>query len=279
MSKSAENFLSTMATSSLARYLNSSSILSENKLLDLCQKIQSNEPLVFNKESFCLIAEIKKTSPSSGKLSPNDFNIQQQTNHYINGKADIISVLTEPSRFAGSLQDLSELSTTYPETAFMRKDFLVHPYQVSEALYYGARGVLLITGILNEEQLADMIKRALEHNMFVLIEAFNKEELNLSRAVISQFKDAQDSLMLGINCRDLKTLEVSFSRFKALSEYLPQEGLCIAESGIFNTNDISQIVDWGYSGALVGTALMQTNNPENTLLEFRQVAEESKKHV
>ena len=79
MSKSAENFLSTMATSSLARYRNSSSILSENKLLDLCQKIQSNEPLVFNKESFCLIAEIKKTSPSSGKLSPNDFNIQQQS--------------------------------------------------------------------------------------------------------------------------------------------------------------------------------------------------------
>ena len=83
--------------------------------------------------------------------------------------------------------------------------------------------------------------------------------------------------MLGVNCRDLKSLEVDFARFNSLSELLPQNIACIAESGIVNSNDISKIVDWGYSGALVGTALMQTNKPESTLIEFRKKAQEAQK--
>ena len=83
--------------------------------------------------------------------------------------------------------------------------------------------------------------------------------------------------MLGINCRDLKSLEVDFGRFNKLSKLLPEDIVCIAESGILNSNDVSKIVDWGYSGALVGTMLMQTNNPENSLIEFRKIAEEAQK--
>ena len=277
MSKVNNNFLSSMATSSLARFKENSVILSEQELLDRLNEVKPSHPFVLNNQSFCLIAEIKKTSPSSGNLSRDDFHMTQQASDYIKGKADIISVLTEPSRFSGSLDDLSELSDAFPETAFMRKDFLVHPYQVSEALYYGASGVLLIAAILDEEQLEEMIKRALQHNMFVLIEAFNKEELEQSCSVISRFHGSEGSLMFGVNCRDLKSLEVDFARFNSISEFLPQNITCIAESGILNTNDISKIVDWGYSGALVGTALMQTNNPENTLIEFRKTAEEAQK--
>ena len=277
MSKDNNNFLSSMATSSLARYKENSAILSEQELLDRVIDAQPTEPFMLNNQSFCLIAEIKKTSPSSGNLSRDDFHMTEQASDYIKGKADIISVLTEPSRFSGALDDIKDLSEAFPEVAFMRKDFLVHPYQVSEALYYGASGVLLITAILSEEQLEEMIKRVLEHNMFALIEAFNKEELEQSCSVISRFHGYEASLMLGVNCRDLKSLEVDFARFNSLSEFLPQNIACIAESGIVNSNDISKIVDWGYSGALVGTALMQTNNPESTLIEFRKTAEEAQK--
>ena len=277
MSKDNNNFLTSMATSSLSRYKENSAILSEQELLDRVIDAQPAERFMLNNQGFCLIAEIKKTSPSSGKISRDDFHMREQASDYIKGKADIISVLTEPSRFSGSLDDLSELSDAFPDVAFMRKDFLVHPYQVSEALYYGARGVLLIAAILSEEQLEEMIKRALEHNMFVLIEAFNKEELEQSCSVISRFHDSKGVLMLGVNCRDLKSLEVDFSRFKSVAELLPQNITCIAESGILNTNDISKIVDWGYSGVLVGTALMQTTKPESTLIEFRKKAEEAQK--
>ena len=277
MSKESNNFLSTMASSSLDRYKDNSAILSEQEILDRVIDAQPAEPFILNNQSFCLIAEIKKTSPSSGNLSGDDFHMRQQVSDYIKGRADIISVLTEPSRFSGSLDDLKELSNAFPDVAFMRKDFLVHPYQVSEALYCGASGVLLIAAILDEGQLEEMIKRALEHNMFVLIEAFNKKELEQSCAAVSRFSDSKDSLMLGINCRDLKSLEVDFGRFNKLSELLPEDIVCIAESGILNSNDVSKIVDWGYSGALVGTMLMQTNNPESSLIEFRKIAEEAQK--
>ena len=277
MSKVNNNFLSSMATSSLARFRENSVILSEQELLDRLNEVKPRQPFVLNNQGFCLIAEIKKTSPSSGNLSSDDFQMRQQVSDYIKGRADIISVLTEPSRFSGSLDDLKELSNAFPDVAFMRKDFLVHPYQVSESLYCGASGVLLIAAILDEGLLEEMIKRALEHNMFVLIEAFNKKELEQSCAAVSRFTDSKDSLMLGVNCRDLKSLEVDFARFKSVSESLPQSITCIAESGIVNSNDISKIVDWGYSGALVGTALMQTNNPENALIEFRKTAEEAQK--
>ena len=266
-----------MATSSLARYKDNSAILSEQEILDRVIDAQPTESFMLNNQSFCLIAEIKKTSPSSGNLSGDDFHMRQQVSDYIKGRADIISVLTEPSRFSGSLDDLKELSNTFPDVAFMRKDFLVHPYQVSEALYFGASGVLLIAAILAEGQLEEMIKRALEHNMFILIEAFNKKELEQSCTAVSRFSDSKDSLMLGINCRDLKSLEVEFGRFNKLSELLPEDIVCIAESGILNSNDVSKIVDWGYSGALVGTMLMQTNNPESSLIEFRKIAEEAQK--
>jgi indole-3-glycerol phosphate synthase len=277
MSKDNNNFLSSMATSSLARYKENSAILSEQEILDRVIDAQPAEPFMLNNQSFCLIAEIKKTSPSSGNLSRDDFHMTEQASDYIKGKADIISVLTEPSRFSGALDDLKDLSEAFPNVAFMRKDFLVHPYQISEALYYGARGVLLIAAILSEEQLEEMIKRVLEHNMFALIEAFNKEELEQSCSVISRFHGSEGSLMLGVNCRDLKSLEVDFARFKSVAELLPQNITCIAESGIVNSNDISKIVDWGYSGALVGTALMQTNKPESALIEFRKAAQEAQK--
>jgi indole-3-glycerol phosphate synthase len=154
----------------------------------------------------------------------------------------------------------------------MRKDFLVHPYQVSEACYAGAAGVLLIAGILSDSQLETMIKRAQKHHMFVLVEVFNKKELEQSISVIAKLNNQPSSIMLGVNCRDLKTLKVNFSWFEQLAEALPKGLVCVAESGINVPSDIRKIVKWGYKGALIGTTLMQANDPAQTLLEFRQAA-------
>ncbi len=225
-----------------------------------------------NKDGFTLIAEIKKASPSIGALSVDNFDLCHQAQNYIAGGADIISVLTEPTRFLGSLNDLSKLSKQYPNTPFMRKDFLVHPYQVSEAFYSGAAGVLLIAGILSDAQLETMIKRAQQHHMFALVEVFNKAELEQSIGVIANLNSQPTSIMLGVNCRDLKSLEVNFSWFEHLAEALPKDFICVAESGTNVPSDIRKIVSWGYRGALIGTTLMQSDDPAQTLLDFRQAA-------
>jgi indole-3-glycerol phosphate synthase len=130
----------------------------------------------------------------------------------------------------------------------------------------------LIAGILSDAQLETMIKRAQKHHMFVLIEVFNKAELEQSISVITKLNAQSTSIMLGVNCRDLKSLEVNFSRFEHLAEALPKGLLCVAESGINVTSDIRKIVNWGYKGALIGTTLMQSNDPTQTLLDFRQAA-------
>ena len=272
MTKSTDNFLLTMASKSRERYQSSSQSISEHQLIERCGINKPNTTFPLNKDGFTFIAEIKKASPSIGELLPDNFDLHHQAQHYITGGADIISVLTEPSRFLGSLNDLSQLSKQYPNTPFMRKDFLVHPYQVSEACYAGAVGVLLIAGILSDSQLETMIKRAQKHHMFVLVEAFNKKELEQSISVIAKLNNQPGSIMLGVNCRDLKTLKVNFSWFEQLAEALPKGLVCVAESGINVPSDIRKIVNWGYKGALIGTTLMQSNNPAQTLLEFRQAA-------
>ena len=272
MTKTTDNFLLTMASKSLERYQSNSQNISEHQLLERCKASKPNRMFQLNKDGFMFIAEIKKASPSIGELAPDNFELCHQAQNYIKGGADIISVLTEPTRFLGSLEDLSKLSKQYPDTLFMRKDFLVRPYQVSEACCAGAAGVLLIAGILSDAQLETMIKRAQEHHMFVLIEAFNKAELEQSISVIAKLNTQSTSIMLGVNCRDLKSLEVNFSRFEHLAEVLPKGLLCVAESGINVTSDIRKIVNWGYKGALIGTTLMQSNDPTQTLLNFRQAA-------
>jgi len=272
MTKTTDNFLLTMASKSLERYQSSSQKINEHQLLERCETNKPNTGFRLNKDDFTFIAEIKKASPSIGELSADNFDLCHQAQNYIVGGADIISVLTEPTRFLGSLDDLSKLSKQYPNTPFMRKDFLVHPYQVSEACYSGAAGVLLIAGILSDAKLETMIKRAQQHHMFVLVEVFNKAELEQSIDVIANLNNQPNSIMLGVNCRDLKSLEVNFSWFEYLAEALPKDLICVAESGINVPNDIRKIVSWGYRGALIGTTLMQSDDPAQTLLDFRQAA-------
>ena len=154
----------------------------------------------------------------------------------------------------------------------MRKDFLVHPYQVSEARHYGANGVLIILAIVDEGQIRAMIQRALHHGMFVLLEAFTKKELHLATRILTTFADHSEQLLVGVNCRDLNTLEVHFSNFEKLATDLPSNTICVAESGVNNLEDLQCVIEMGFGAALIGTALMQSNKPTAKLHEMKQFA-------
>ena len=138
----------------------------------------------------------------------------------------------------------------------MRKDFLVEPVQVLEARKAGASGVLLITTMLDDAKLAAMVDVAFEYGMFVLLESFDEEDLERSARLL----DRDGQLLIGVNTRNLRTLEVDGDRLQRLGPSLPS-ARCVAESGLHSAEDAARVADWGYRLALVGTALMRSDDP------------------
>ena len=212
--------------------------------------------------TFDLIAEIKNRSPAEGQLrdqlpvSGLDRHLAIRAKAYADGGAAAISILTEPSRFDGELAHLETVVATVPSTPVMRKDFLVEPVQVLEARAAGASGVLLITTMLDDDKLASMLDCAFEHGMFVLLESFDKEDLLRS----ARYLDREGQLLIGINTRNLRTLEVDADRLERLAPLLP-DAPCVAESGLHVADDAARVGGWGYTMALVGTALMRSEDP------------------
>ena len=273
MSKQKNNFLQAMALSSMKRLEKNKANQSENSLLKACEGIK-RKPFVEFQSGFVFITEIKKSSPSLGQISKPEFNLFEQAEAYAKSGSNVISVLTEPSKFNGSLQDLNDISKRFSETPTMRKDFLVEPYQVSEAFLNGAGGVLLILAMLSDRMLKMMIERAIKHEMFVLLEAFDEVDMQRAKTIVSEFGLHSSNILLGVNCRDLRTLDVNFSRFENLSSLIPEDVVCIAESGITGASEIEVLSNLGYSGALIGTALMQSETPDQLLKEMMVASSE-----
>ena len=223
--------------------------------------------------TFDVIAEIKQRSPAEGQLGtghPNTHSkgashLISRARAYVEGDAAAISVLTEPSRFDGDLAHLAEVAAAVPGTPIMRKDFLVEPVQVLEARAAGASGVLLITAMLHDDKLRAMIDCAYEHGMFVLLESFDEEDLDRS----ARFLGDDGQLLIGVNTRNLRTLEVDSERLHTLAARLP-EAVCVAESGLRVAEDASRVAGWGYSMALVGTALMRSDDPTALIASMRE---------
>jgi len=223
--------------------------------------------------SFDVIAEIKQRSPAEGKLGdwhPNNqskgvSHLISRAMDYAAGGAAAISVLTEPSRFDGELSHLEEVVAAVPGTPVMRKDFLVEPAQVLEGRKAGASGVLLITTMLSDAKLRAMLDCAFEHGMFVLLESFDEEDLKRSAG----FLDTDGDLLIGVNTRNLRTLEVDPERLQRLAPLLP-DAKCVAESGLRVADDASRAKGWGYSLALVGTALMRSDDPRALITAMRE---------
>ena len=208
---------------------------------------------------FDLIAELKPASPSEGDLSAS-VDLDAQVLAYAEGGAAAVSVLTEPSRFGGSLELLAHVARQLAPhgVPVMRKDFLVHPRQIDEAAAAGAGGVLLMVSILDPEQLEQMVSHALSLRRFVLMEAFDAEEL---RTAVRLAEGRENQVLVGLNSRDLRTLQVQSNRFTELASMLPSNHICVAESGLDEPQDTAQVSQLGYRMALVGSALMRAPNP------------------
>jgi len=205
--------------------------------------------------SFDLIAEIKPRSPSEGRFPERDpvaTAIGYQT-----GLAAVLSVLTEPSSFGGSLDDLRSISASV-DIPVMAKDFLVDPYQVYEAREAGADGVLLIARILSDEALVRMIAVAAQLGMFTLLEAFDADDLER----MSSLARPGAATLIGVNCRDLDTLEIVPERHRDLAGHLPAGQVAVAESAMSGPGDVERVAGLGYHAALVGSALMRSEAPQ-----------------
>ncbi len=226
--------------------------------------------------SFDVIAEIKDYSPSEGALAGADSDRLQQARMYAEGGAVAVSVLTEPSRFAGDLRHLREVAALLAGAGIpaMRKDFLVDPVQLLEARAAGASGALLITAMQDDNELGRMLDCACDLSLFVLLEAFDEDDLERTARLLEQprYADRADAgqLLVGVNTRNLRSLNVDPDRLRLLGPLLPGNAVCVAESGLHTGDDAAAAAGWGYRMALVGTALMRSADPAGLIREMRR---------
>lgn len=208
---------------------------------------------------FDLIAEVKLAAPSSDAPVA-ESRIAERVRAYAAGGACAISVLTEPTRFAGSLAHLREAARTAGDVPVLRKDFVTHPYQVLEARAAGAGGVLLIGEVLDDVALDACLRTARELGMFVLLEAFAADQVDRALRYATD-PNGDAPVLCGVNCRDLRTLHVDpavFERAASRADRAP----AVAESGMHAPDDVEAVARLGYRAALVGTALMRADDPE-----------------
>lgn len=217
--------------------------------------------------AFDVIAEIKERSPSAGVLGTGQATRADRALQYLRGGAAAISVLTEPTSFGGDLSHLREVVAAVSGDGLpvIRKDFLIDVRQILEARAAGASGVLLIAAMLSDAQLADMLDCAFEHSLFVLLESFDDMDLGRARRLLETHRYADQAarrqLLLGVNSRNLRSLEVDPGRLARLAAMLPAGAIAVAESGLEEPGDAALVSSLGYGVALVGTALMREGNP------------------
>jgi indole-3-glycerol phosphate synthase len=227
-------------------------------------------PLRLSSQGFDVIAEIKLRSPAAGLLGLASDDWLGRAAAYAAAGAAAVSVLTEPSRFDGSLDHLSAAAARLAPLGVpvMRKDFLVDPYQVLEARAAGAGGVLVILRMLPRETLVRLLDTAAAHGLFVLLEAFDTADLDLAAQLLAGREAAQAAILVGLNCRDLQTLQVNFQRLAELSAALPRGWPAVAESGVESAARAYAVGRCGYRVALIGTALMGSADPAALLGEI-----------
>ena len=259
-----------MAQSSLARLEHARASESEQALWTRVCSAPTAPRLKLSPEGFDIIAECKLASPSAGDLSQHTTDIERRVQAYAQGGACAVSVLTEPTRFGGSLEHLVQTARTLAPLGVpvMRKDFLVDPYQVMEARAAGAGGVLVIVRMLDRSRIKALLDVAAMLKMFVLIETFDAADLAVAAETLKERKAHDEQMLVGVNCRDLDTLSVELSRLGELAGQLPPDFASVAESGVGSLEDVKTVVDVGYDVALVGTTLMNSNDPGKLLGEM-----------
>ncbi|MEY4137810.1 MAG: Indole-3-glycerol phosphate synthase 1 [Actinomycetota bacterium] len=206
---------------------------------------------ILRRPGVSVIAEVKRTSPSKGDLAP-IADPAALAADYEAGGASVISVLTEERRFRGSLADLDAVRERVG-IAVLRKDFMISEYQIFEAKAHGADLILLIVAALSQEQLVSMLALAESLGLSVLVEVHDEAETE--RAV------AAGATIIGVNARNLKTLEVDRGTFERIAPLIPSECVKVAESGVRDADDVRYYASLGADAVLVGESLVKDGNP------------------
>ncbi len=205
-----------------------------------------------------LIAEVKRASPSRGELA-DIADPAALARAYEAGGASVISVLTEQRRFQGSLDDLAAVRAAV-EIPILRKDFIVTSYQLWEARAFGADLALLIVAALDEQALISLVERTESLGMTPLVEVHDEQERDRAMAA--------GATLIGINARNLKTLEVDRDVFAKVADGVPSEILLVAESGVRGPRDLVAYAGSGADAVLVGEALVTGDSPQAAVHEM-----------
>lgn len=210
---------------------------------------------VLSDEDVSVIAEVKRSSPSRGRLAdiadPAALAVEYEL-----GGAHCISVLTEQRRFGGSLDDLAAVRAAV-DIPVLRKDFIVTSYQIWEAKAYGADMILLIVAALEQPALVSLVERTQSLGLSVLVEVHDEEEI--SRAL-----DA-GATIIGVNARNLKTLEVDRGVFPRVAHLIPDSCIKVAESGVRDPHDLIVYAEAGADAVLVGESLVTGKDPRTAV--------------
>ncbi|HEY6932100.1 MAG TPA: indole-3-glycerol phosphate synthase TrpC [Marmoricola sp.] len=241
--------------------------VSEDALLAAAAELPApRDPMpAFRRPGLAVIAEVKRRSPSKGDLAdiPDPAVLARA---YADGGADAISVLTEQRRFNGSLDDLRAVRAAV-ETPLLRKDFVVTEYQLLEARAAGADLVLLIVAALADEELRRLHDRAVELGLTPLVETHDAGEVGRALDVGAR--------LVGVNARNLRTLEVDPDTFARLAGLVPEGVVRVAESGVGGPEDAARYAREGADVVLVGEALVRHGEPAAAVVAMKKAAEEA----
>jgi indole-3-glycerol phosphate synthase len=204
---------------------------------------------------------VKRNSPSEGVIKK-DAGIEEFVSTYVAAGARCVSVLTEGRRFGGSVEDL-RTARRVTSAPLLRKDFVVHPYMIDEAADAGADCILLVAAAVEPTELLELAAAADSAGLEVLLELVFERDLSILRL--------RDWPLVGINSRNLETLEIDPNRFAALAPLAQHPGrLLVAESGLRTAADIRRVMEQGAAAALVGEALMRSQDPASLIRELRR---------
>ncbi len=208
-----------------------------------------------------IISEIKFKSPSLGVINETLVSPEEIATQYSKSGASAVSVLTDEEFFGGKLHYINDVKSTV-DIPILRKDFIVTEYQLWESFYAGADAVLLIADAVPEGELTELYELANEIGLHVLLEFHHLKNAK----IVAQINPP----IVGVNCRNLQTMQTNIAWFEAAMEVLPESSIKVAESGIFNNSQLQFIESLGYDAALIGSSLMKTGNPGLALAQLLQ---------
>lgn len=212
-----------------------------------------------------VIAEVKKASPSAGELRSHYDPVALAQGYAMAGAAGL-SVLTEPRHFLGSAGDLRAVRKVV-DLPVLRKDFICDVYQLAEAAAWGADVVLLIVAAMDPTHCRDLFREACGMNLESIIEVHTADELTVALSC--------EGALIGVNSRNLKTLATDLAVAHELIGLIPDDRLCIAESGIRTAEDLRRLHETGYDGFLIGESLLREPSPGRALKALIQDAQSS----